>query len=733
MTNTKKPHPGFTHEHGCTSTVDSKQAAALAPLPDVDLLPQSMRDAKRWLLWKSIPSGDGKKPRKVPYYANGLQRSGVLDTAEDMARFVAIQAALNALATGDYAGLGFALGPDGTGNCWQGIDLDGVAGNAALQILAEELPGFTETSPSGNGVHAIGYGKSFTALGSNATGIEAYSSGRFFTVTADAAGQHEPCCLADFVEKQLSPLHRRSSVPDSNVDSVACNGYLADDQPDPQQITELRSALYFMRSDDRTIWERMGHALRTAGETGRGLWLEWSAMSAKFDPADAARVWSSFRPIHTHWKAVLSEAQGQGWINPRSNAAQLAPVAHTSGEAALFAPVSVGDVLVNPEPPHQFVWGQYIPCDALTLLSAHGGAGKSGFGLQLAAHVAMGRDFLGFSVLQRNALFFSGEDSAGVVRRRLAAICRNHDFEPAELACHLHVLDATRCAELWGAGAAAGSKRIGSPTASYQALRAYALKHSIGFAVVDNASDTFGGDRFDKSDVSRFVRALQTMFGGEADTQGGAVMLLSHVNRGTAARQSAESENYSDSVAWHNAARSRLFMSVAKDSTTRTLAHEKSNYGAKGPELALDALPECGLALTSGNSLQPLGGDLARALIEPKAMQALLVLVNEYYGRGEYITPSHNSPNANAWAMLKDDPGFPSVAVRDKKTLISLMREMERKGYLAKELYAKPNRHEGERWIVTATGLGFAQIDSAPSASSAPTPIDFEHDALDAS
>ena len=69
-----------------------------------------------------------------------------------------------------------------------GTDLDGVDSNPALQLLADELPGYTETSPSGNGYHAIGYGKPFPALGSNSTGIEAYSSGRFLPLLAMVPG-----------------------------------------------------------------------------------------------------------------------------------------------------------------------------------------------------------------------------------------------------------------------------------------------------------------------------------------------------------------------------------------------------------------------------------------------------------------------------------------------------------------------------------------------------------------
>ena len=36
-------------------------------------LPDSMRNARRWLLWRSEPKPDPtKKPAKVPYYVDGV-------------------------------------------------------------------------------------------------------------------------------------------------------------------------------------------------------------------------------------------------------------------------------------------------------------------------------------------------------------------------------------------------------------------------------------------------------------------------------------------------------------------------------------------------------------------------------------------------------------------------------------------------------------------------------------
>src|SRR5690606_26939948 len=102
---------------------------------------------------------------------------------------------------------------DGSGNCWQGVDLDALSSRPDLRIIADDLPGYTETSPSGNGVHAIGYGRPFQTLGPNATGIEAYSAGRYFTVTGDEAGIGAPTCLAEFVSAVLKPRHAIAAVP----------------------------------------------------------------------------------------------------------------------------------------------------------------------------------------------------------------------------------------------------------------------------------------------------------------------------------------------------------------------------------------------------------------------------------------------------------------------------------------------------------------------------------------
>lgn len=284
-------------------------------------LPEQMRHTQRWLLWKSEPQPGGKKPRKTPYYVNGSRRYGKLDGDADWSRLATFEQALEALQTGRYTGLGFALGPDGTGFVWQGIDLDGVDGNPQLLALKEQLPGYVETSPSGHGVHAIGYGLQFASIGSTSLGIEAYSGGRYFTVTGEAIGGDIED-VSGFINDVLRPLrdeHKAKTQRAPSADAATAAAFEAD----AELVAELRSALFHMHADDRDLWIRMGMALKTLGDTGRGLWLDWSATSEKFDAADAARVWGSFKGQGLTHKSVFSEAQTSGWVNPKANVVRI--------------------------------------------------------------------------------------------------------------------------------------------------------------------------------------------------------------------------------------------------------------------------------------------------------------------------------------------------------------------------------------------------------------------------
>lgn len=111
-------------------------------------------------------------------------------------------------------------------------------------------------------------------------------------------------------------------------------------------IQHLRSALLFMRSDDRGLWIRAGMALKKLNQVGRGLWLEWSATSDKFDPADAAKTWESLKPEVIGHQFIFAEAMRQGWTNPAKRLPNEIPIYSDEAENSWLTPQKLPDELL---------------------------------------------------------------------------------------------------------------------------------------------------------------------------------------------------------------------------------------------------------------------------------------------------------------------------------------------------------------------------------------------------
>jgi len=283
-----------------------------------------MKGSRRWLLYKSVPRPD-KKPAKIPYYANGQPRSGALDTLHDRMSLVEYDEAMVRMCmSDDYAGLGFALGNDGSGWYWQGIDLDNIVANRLGDIANEWSSGvysewnYAELSPSEKGMHIIGYGRPFPSnLGANGTGIEAYSHARFFTFTGREVlpqGGAKRGRIGDLFDYVGQVLYPRWLAGKTVRDSYAGE---AQTEVPPTTIAALRSAIKFWNHDSYDDWYRAGLALKELGEVGREIWLTWSEFSEKYNPKDAQRKWKSFQPDgRTNYRSIFKIAMDRSWVNP---------------------------------------------------------------------------------------------------------------------------------------------------------------------------------------------------------------------------------------------------------------------------------------------------------------------------------------------------------------------------------------------------------------------------------
>lgn len=300
-----------------------------------------MKSAKRWLLWKSYSDSEHKKPKKMPFYVSGLPRTD-LDTEQDIQNLATYEEAEAALSNSDYKGLGFALGPDGTGNHWQGFDFDNISCNPEEQptdlrlFLSRQsqpwgLVGYVEVSPSGKGVHIIGYGKAFQT---RTQPFESYSGGRFFTFTgkviASLTGEARPDTLVDlstfFAAGTMDARARHNT-------EIVGGAIFADDQT----MRDLWSAMEYLAKnvpgyvDDEGTWFKTAFALASACHPwAEDMFVVWSKLSPRWGKewtdadgeSDARKKFArGVKETKTTYKAIFALAQEHGWVNPRSNAA----------------------------------------------------------------------------------------------------------------------------------------------------------------------------------------------------------------------------------------------------------------------------------------------------------------------------------------------------------------------------------------------------------------------------
>ncbi len=373
-----------------------------------------------------------------------------------------------------------------------------------------------------------------------------------------------------------------------------------------------------------------------------------------------------------------------------------------------FAVVPFGDLATAEPPPPAFVWEGLIPAGHVTLLAAHGGSGKSLVALMLAVAVALGLPLFGIPTRRGIVAFFSGEDGAGLLRYRLRLVCRCMGVSVDDLAGRLFILDATNDDPTLFAEVAAGGRREGVTTGTFSSLREFIAEKEVSLLVVDNASDAFDASEIDRARVRGFMRALARI----ARERDAGVLLLAHVDKGTSRGERAGSEGYSGSTAWNNSARSRLFMSRDKDGAL-LLEHQKHNLGRLHEPLRL-LWPEGGIPQVNG-PMEP----MVKGIADRGHAKALLRLIDEFTARGEFVTTATTS-RTHAAKLLCQEPTYPKL--KDGE-VFDLLRRAERAGHLERIEFKGADRHQRERWQVTAAGTVFAGIAAGTAGTAATSDV----------
>ncbi|HKK05362.1 MAG TPA: AAA family ATPase, partial [Gammaproteobacteria bacterium] len=503
----------------------------------------------------------------------------------------------------------------------------------------------------------------------------------------------------------------------------------ADDAPTPpvdgldREIA--RAALEAYGNDDLHYdeWLEVGMALHhqfDGAVEAFELWDEWSATASKYGGGEYGwKRWESFnaeRPGGVSMRSVLQAAELAGWQRPPG--VEQAPAAIDDfpdlsqtpdlpeGDPQPPLDESTTDAADNPpfptvdlsdladaaisEPSH--IIHPLLPRNVVTLLGAHGGSGKTMLALVQAVCVATGRTFMGHDTETAPVVFFSAEDNAETIRWRLQKICWRLEVDPGELAGRLTVYDLTELnPALYGEGARRGV-RYGAATVAHRKLAEAARGLGAGLIVIDNASDTFEANENERARVRGFMRSLQRM----AIDTGAAVELIAHVDKASA-KKPGTPEGYSGSTAWHNSARSRLYLR-AEGLDRLVLEHQKANFSRRAVDTHM--VWDQGVPVIDGREPEANDGLGTGTDAWSDARRRVLRLIDEFHDRGEYIPVSFHAPG-NAWSVLAGEIEFPDM---ERPAFQALVRDLERGGDLRREIYRTAQRKERERWSVTDQG-----------------------------
>ena len=660
--------------------------------PVTSNIPQELKALPRWITWRAEIWTPGEKPRKVPYDPRALNSRASSTDPDTWATFEQAETAYTEREgdTDAFTGVGLVLNGDGLA----GIDIDecvtnGTPDPAALALLDSLNAAYVEISPSGTGLRGFGYAP---PLDRGVNGmldglhVEAYSTARYLTLTGHTLKAGPLAPLKGF--KELAARIRGTGKTDPSTDR------LLPEQPDARHAELVRRILTGDVFHD-SLRDLAASMVVCGMKPGAVVNHLRGLMDASAAPHDAR--WQARRG---QIPELVSSAERKCAPPVELGTVIDADTGEIIEPEPILKPVSVFDVLTSPSPPPAFVWDGYMPCGVVTLWGAHGGVGKSTCALMLAVAVVTGRPMFGVNTNASPAVFVSLEDGERIVRNRLAGICLAWGIDPHSLADRLHIVDGTENPELF----AADHRSAGEVTPAYLEMSRLVKNTRAGLVVVDNASDSFGGDEINRRQVRGFMRAL----GQVARLTDCAVCLLAHVDKNTSRNKKAEGgEGYSGSTAWHNSARSRLFMTRGDDDLL-TLEHQKSNLGKRRETVTL-AWPESGLPMLASSSPN---FDGLNARVQGRAddatAAALLALIAEFESRGQFCHTGITS-RSNPFAVLKTEPTFQRLKI-SKDVVARIVNQCQRAGWLDIVEYRTKDRKSHDRWTVTPTGREFANL-----------------------
>lgn len=273
-------------------------------------LPEALRNAKSWLVWRLVHKTGEPKPRKIPFYTSGVMREGVQGADADRAALVSFEKAVTTCVKGHYTGVGFALMRELN---LIALDFDNCVKDELVdpKVLALVQGTYCEFSPSGTGVRAFFHGsvtdrKDHNKKGLHPFAVEFFSAKGYVTVTGNVIPE---CEMFGFDETiaEVSPavlaLYRERFGEDAERPAIGGaddgNWLITQTPKIGLTVAQVKAGFELLDADcGYEDWLHIGQSLHHEFDGDLDvftLWNEWSALSDKYPGERAVEAkWASF-------------------------------------------------------------------------------------------------------------------------------------------------------------------------------------------------------------------------------------------------------------------------------------------------------------------------------------------------------------------------------------------------------------------------------------------------------
>ncbi|MCR9236178.1 MAG: AAA family ATPase [Alphaproteobacteria bacterium] len=328
------------------------------------------------------------------------------------------------------------------------------------------------------------------------------------TISADQAQE-----LVDYFETiipddwELVDNARTSLKVDKSI--PAAERILAHAKPKADvTYTQLERSLTYLDPDMRMHdWVRIGMALYhqcDGDDAGFALWDSWSSEGVKYEPNTMRGRWRSFdadlrgtNPVTAATILQLAKREYQKRTRPKQTKFHLI---HAHEVLAKLGPIN---------------WRikDFLEEDTTGLIFGDPGSFKSFIALDMAFHVAAGKDWHGHAVKQGPVIYIAGEGHGGLARR-FAAWERHHGVQLADLPIYA----SAQAAQFYDAESAA------DVVEAVQAITRKAPEPAL--IVIDTLARNFGGgDENSNTDMGVFLNHVDGLLRARF---GATVMIVHH-------------------------------------------------------------------------------------------------------------------------------------------------------------------------------------------------------------